>query len=227
MCKKLKEEISEYYNERAKEYEDFLIFGGNPASIFDPESYQSEAKNISNLLNKFIKGKIIDIASGTGYWLPSYAPNCPEITLIDQSQKMLDECTKKIESLGIEKKCKLILDGVFNYGFKEKEFDISLIGFFLSHCNEEEEKIFFDKLKKMLKTGGEMWFLDSAWSKERSEVRGKSGIQERKLNDGRSFKIYKKYLDRTDVQALAMKYKIKFDVLHESKIFIVFRGSFL
>ena len=126
MCKKLKEEINEYYNERAKEYEDFLIFGGNPASIFDPESYQSEAKNISSLLSRFIEGKIVDIACGTGYWLPSYAQNCPEITLIDQSQKMLDECTKKIESLGIEKKCKLILDDFFAYEFKEKEFDVAL-----------------------------------------------------------------------------------------------------
>ncbi len=227
MRKKLEEEIHEYYNERAEEYENFLIFGGTPASILDPESYQSEAKSISDLLNSFIKGKIIDIACGTGYWLPSYEANCLEITLIDQSQKMLDECRKKIESLGIENKCKLILEDFFVYEFGKKEFDVALIGFFLSHCNDEQEKIFFDKVKKMLKTDGEMWFLDSAWSRERRKVCDKSGIQERKLSDGRKFKIYKKYLDRTDVKSLAMKYRIKFDVLHEGKIFIVFRGSFL
>ncbi len=227
MKKKLKVGINEYYSGRAKEYEELYKYGGTPASISDPEAYKSEAKIISKLLNKFIKGKIVDIACGTGYWLPYYAPNCQEITLIDQSQKMLNECKKKIEGLGINKKCKLICDDFFNCGFEEKKFDMGLIGFFLSHCNDEQEKLFFDKMKKMLKIDGEMWFLDSAWNEERSKVRDKLGIQERELNDGRRFNIYKKYYDKTDVQLLAMKYKIKFDILHQGKIFIVFRGGFL
>ncbi len=227
MEKKLEVQINEYYNERAKEYEELYTLGGSPASISDPEAYKTEAKIISNLLNKFIKGKIVDIACGTGYWLPYYASNCSEITLIDQSQKMLDECVKKIESLGIGKKCKIILDDFFDYEFIEKEFDIALTGFFLSHCDDKQEKIFFDRLKKMLKTDGEMWVLDSAWSKERSKVRDKSGSQKRELSNGRKFEIYKRYLDKTDVQSLDIKYKIKFNILHEGKIFIVFKGSFL
>jgi ubiquinone/menaquinone biosynthesis C-methylase UbiE len=227
MKKELKVEISEYYNERAKEYEELYKYGGVPASISDPESYKNEAKIISKLLNKFIKAKIVDIACGTGYWLPYYAPNCQEIVLIDQSQKMLDECKKKIEGLGVNKKCELICDDFFNCEFEENEFDISLIGFFLSHCNDEQEELFFNKIKKMLEVGGEMWFLDSSWNEERSKVRGKSGIQERKLSDGRRFEVYKKYFDENDVQAIAAKYKIKFDILHQGKVFIVFKGSFL
>jgi ubiquinone/menaquinone biosynthesis C-methylase UbiE len=227
MKKKLEVEMGEYYNERAKEYEELYTHGGAPASISDPEAYKNEAKIISNLLNKFIKGKIVDIACGTGYWLSYYAPNCQQITLIDQSQKMLNECKKKIEILGINKKCKLICDDFFSSEFEEKEFDVGLIGFFLSHCNAEQENLFFDRVKKMLKNDGEMWFLDSAWNEERSKVRDKSGIQERDLNDGRRFEIYKKYLDKTDVRSLGMKYRIKFDILREGKIFIVFRGVFL
>ncbi len=227
MEKKLKVGINQYYNERAKEYEELYTLGGATASIPNPESYKNEAKIISELLKKFIKGKIVDIACGTGYWLPYYAPNSRKITLIDQSQEMLNECKQKIGYLEINKKCKLICDDFFNCEFEEKEFDIGLIGFFLSHCNEEQEKLFFDKIKKMLKVDGEMWFLDSAWNKERSKVRDKLGIQERELKNGRKFNIYKKYFDKSDVQALAVKYKIKFDVLHQGKIFIVFRGVFL
>ena len=107
------QELFEYYNQRAPEYEAFY-YGGKPAYVPDPDAYRGEVSIISRLLPTYISGNCIDIACGTGFWLPFYEENCPEIALIDQSQSMLVECAKKVKKLGIENKTEIICDDFFS-----------------------------------------------------------------------------------------------------------------
>ena len=98
MSSDIKASMSEYYNERAEEYEEVYTLGKGPASIPDPEAYKAEVNILAEIVRKLCYGRIIDIGCGTGFWLPYYFSQSSHITLIDQSAQMLSECKKKIAS---------------------------------------------------------------------------------------------------------------------------------
>ena len=90
-----------YYNERACEYEEAYTLGTGTASITDPSVFTSEIVTLAAVVAEFGNGYLLDLACGTGYWLPYYAPNCERVTLFDQSEAMLRECDRKVQRLNI------------------------------------------------------------------------------------------------------------------------------
>jgi ubiquinone/menaquinone biosynthesis C-methylase UbiE len=75
----------QYYDERASEYEEAYVRGTGTASIPDPEVFKREASLLPDVVTRFAHGRILDLACGTGHWLPHYAGRCSSITLLDQS----------------------------------------------------------------------------------------------------------------------------------------------
>lgn len=219
------QELFEYYDERAPEYEG-IYSGGIPASVSAPDAYKEEVNIIAKLLSSLIGGKCIDIACGTGFWLPFYEKNCSEITLIDQSARMLAECTQKIRTLGIESKTEIIRDDFFNHPFPQNKYDSALIGFLLSHLTEAEEQDFFHVLKRILKPEGRFVIIDGVWSKERAATRSRVSLQKRTLADGREFTIFKRYFIKKDFNNLARKYKMNVDIIQWGRVFAVAAGNF-
>jgi len=82
MNEKLKKEIISYYDERAEEYDE--IYGGKGPAIPDSDAYKNDVTKIKQMVSEFGRGHLIDIGCGTGFWLPYYAQNCSQITLIEQ-----------------------------------------------------------------------------------------------------------------------------------------------
>ena len=142
----LQQSMKDYYNERAGEFED-IYAGKGHKSLTDSNAYIEDVKAVSKLISKYLNGKTIDIACGTGYWLPYYHSNCTEIFLIDYAKKTLKECQKKIKNLNIENKCNVVYSDFFIYNFKKSCFDSALVGSILSHLTEKQEADFFKKLK--------------------------------------------------------------------------------
>ena len=100
------------------------------------------------------------------------------------------------------------------------EFDSALVGFFLSHLDQAQEKAFFRRLKDMLVPDGRILIIDGNWNQERAAKLNKEGRQERSLNDGRVFDIYKKYLDEEDVREIVTRYSLNLSIDHSGKVFI-------
>jgi len=198
----------DYYNERAREYEEVYTLGKGSASIPDPNVYKSEAALLAAIVQRFAHGRLIDIACGTAYWLPYYASHCSSITFFDQSEKMLDERKKKVDDLGIAERSTVLHGDFFNYDFAHGAYDSALVGFFLSHLTESQERILFDKLRNMLDSSGQFLILDSAWSIQRARFNNKVERQERRLNDGTTFEVYKRYCNREDISGWAEKYDV-------------------
>jgi SAM-dependent methyltransferase len=106
-----------YYDERAPEYEEAYTLGTGTASIPAPEVFKTEARVLAGIVGRFAHGRLIDLACGTAYWLPHYAPNCSRITLFDQSAKMLTEGRAKAHSLGIVDRCDFFQGDFFEHEF--------------------------------------------------------------------------------------------------------------
>jgi len=216
----------DYYNERAEEYEEAYTLGTGTASIADPTFFQSEAVAISKVVKGFTHGILIDIACGTGYWLSHYASQCSSITCIDQSEKMLAECKKKISALGIEDKCNLLCGDFFGYPFGTRTYDTALIGFFMSHLTEDQEVYVFNTLRTLLKKSGKFLIFDSAWSEDRAKVNVKEEKQKRCLNNGTSFYIYKRYFDKEDIFSWGKKHSVSLSLEHFGAAFFAVSGTF-
>ena len=92
-----KKELATYYQERAPEYDEFYS-GKGPAIAHYGGVYINDVAKIQEMTSGFGKGHLIDIACGTGFWIPFYAQNCDEITCLDQSANMLGECKARIST---------------------------------------------------------------------------------------------------------------------------------
>ena len=215
-----------YYDERAPEYDEAYTLGTGTASISNPEVFKAEARVLTDMVGRFAHGRMMDLACGTAYWLPSYAPNCVSITLFDQSDRMLTEARAKAQRLGIVERCAFVRGDFFAHEFDRAAYDTVLVGFFLSHLTEAEERLLFDALRIILDASGRFLILDSAWSPERSKFNAKVERQTRRLNDGTAFDIYKRYCDRDDISRWAGAYDVTLHVEHFGPAFYAVSGTF-
>jgi demethylmenaquinone methyltransferase/2-methoxy-6-polyprenyl-1,4-benzoquinol methylase len=213
-----------YYDERASEYEEAYVRGTGTASIPDPEVFRREASLLTRMVEHFARGRLVDLACGTGYWLPHYVAGCSSITLIDQAPRMLQECRKKIASLDALDRVTIVQDDVLEHSFRPRAFDSALVGFLISHLTDEEERQLFERLKTILDADGRFLILDSAWSPERARFNRKTERQERRLNDGSRFEVYKRYIDRQDVVDWERKYGVATSIEHFGTAFIAVSG---
>jgi len=225
MNEDLKQSMFEYYRERVPEYDE-VYQGKGPASISEPDAYTSEVVTLSHIVKRTLSGDLIDIACGTAFWLPSYAHGIHHVTLLDQSYEMLHAARARAESAGVLGRSTLVCGDIFHLDLDHGPFDCALIGFLISHFTWEQETQFFEVLRSVLNPDGRFLILDSVWTDARARVREKEGPQERSLNDGRRFQIYKKYFDEEDLVSMQDRHGIDLVTGHFGKVFFASQGTF-
>jgi len=215
-----------YYNERAPEYEEAYTLGTGTTSIPDPELFKAEARVLEGIVARVVHGRLMDLACGTAYWLPHYAANCSHITLFDQSERMLSEAKAKARRLDILARCEFVRKDFFVHDFAPHSHDTALVGFFLSHLTDDQERVLFGALRTLLESAGRFLILDSAWSPERARSNRKVERQSRQLNDGTPFEIFKRYCDREDISRWAQEHDVELRIEHFGPAFYAVSGVF-
>ena len=222
----LRQQMLAYYNERAPEYDEAYTRGTGTASIPDPQVFKADARVLEGIVARVVHGRLMDLACGTAYWLPHYAGNCSSITLFDQSDRMLAEARSKASGLGILARCAFVHGDFFEHDFTRHSHDTVLVGFFLSHLTEAQERVLFDALRTLLASAGRFLILDSAWSPERAKFNSKVERQPRQLIDGTSFDIYKRYCDRDDISRWAQEHDVELRIEYFGPAFYAVSGVF-
>jgi len=216
-------QMMEYYEERASEYDD--IYQGKGPGIAEPELYTKDVEAIKAMASDFGHGHLIDIGCGTGFWLPYYGVNCSEITLVDQSRRMLGECQKRLKDLGKDLAVHFVKGNFMDLRFFSKVYDASLVGFFISHLQDDGTHLFWKKLRQILKPHADVLWIDGSWSETRKKYRNKEDFQTRTLNDGRSFKVYKKYFEAKDIRKILKKNSFFLHSIYMGEVFFAASAS--
>jgi ubiquinone/menaquinone biosynthesis C-methylase UbiE len=227
MDQSLRDRMLVYYNERASEYEEAYTLGTGTASITDPTVFTTEIGVLERIVRGFGSGHLLDVACGTGYWLPLYIGNCSRVTLFDQSERMLSECGLKVRRRAVADRCSLVRGDIFDYDFAPRAYDCALVGFLLSHTSEAQEHLVMQVLRKTLRPGARVLILESAWTDVRARFNHKVEQQTRRLNDGTEFQIYKRYIGREDIAAWDRKYGLRTTIEHFGEALCAVSATFI
>jgi ubiquinone/menaquinone biosynthesis C-methylase UbiE len=218
--REIAQSMRRYYEDVAPEYE--LIYRGVwPAGRDDPSLFRHDADAMARFLGGLAGPDHLDLACGTGYWLTFYHPACRRITLVDQAESMLDECRKKVAAARISDKAEFIRADIFSVELPRASFDSVLLGFLWSHLTPGGEANLFQTIKNILRPGGRLLLIDSAWSADRALRHARSGLQTRTTRAGKNYTIRKRYLDQDELNRMATQYTMTCHTHFSGKAFML------
>ncbi len=193
----------EYYRARANEYDQWFFRQGR----YDQGEalnrlWFREVEQVREALHQFRPaGRVLELACGTGLWTEQIVAHADHITAVDSSAEVIALNAGRVDSPLVE----YLQADIFEWQ-PEKRFDLVFFAFWLSHVPAERFEPFWRTVVSALKPGGRVFFVDSAYS-ETSSARDHvlEGPQattiNRRLNDGREFRIVKIFYRPEDLRA--------------------------
>jgi ubiquinone/menaquinone biosynthesis C-methylase UbiE len=170
--------MKSYYERRAPEYDDWWLGTGLFRNRHRP-GWDEERTALTSTLAALAPARTLDVACGTGF-LTQHLHG--EITGLDQSASMLELAQAKIPE------GQFINGDALELPFEDDTFDRVLTSFFYGHLEEDDRKAF---LREARRVAHELIVVDSALHEEVEPVEW----QERVLNDGSRWQVYKRYFE--------------------------------
>jgi ubiquinone/menaquinone biosynthesis C-methylase UbiE len=170
--------VKAYYERRAAEYDDWWLGTGLFTNRHRP-GWDEERTALTSTLAALAPARTLDVACGTGF-LTQHLRG--EITGLDQSASMLELAQAKIPE------GQFINGDALELPFADDSFDRVLTSFFYGHLEEGDRKAF---LREARRVAHELVVVDSALHEEVEPVEW----QERVLNDGSRWQVYKRYFE--------------------------------
>lgn len=186
-----------YYSARAEEYDEWWDRSGR----FDRgaelnRQWFAEARELREKLREANPaGAVLELACGTGNWTEQLLKTADHVTAVDGSPEMLKMHRAK---LGDDRITRLEVD-LFSWDPRQ-QFDFVFFGFWLSHVPPSRFDAFWRMVGTCVKPGGRVCFIDSLRDSGSTAVDhalrpDPSPVQERRLNDGRTFEVFKVFYD--------------------------------
>jgi demethylmenaquinone methyltransferase/2-methoxy-6-polyprenyl-1,4-benzoquinol methylase len=198
----LQEQV-QYYRERASEYDEWFFRQGRyDRGENHRQQWFSEISQVETALRASTpSGDILELACGTGLWTQHLAPLATHLTAVDASPEAIALNQQRVASASVE----YIVANLFSWTPKQK-FDFVFFGFWLSHVPREKFTLFWQMVKRTLKPNGRVFFVDSLFTQESTAQNhvalNRRGYSERKLNNGRTYRVVKVFYEPTQLQEL-------------------------
>jgi demethylmenaquinone methyltransferase/2-methoxy-6-polyprenyl-1,4-benzoquinol methylase len=192
-------EQASYYRARAGEYDEWWQRTGryDRGSDATRRWFADVARVEAALERASLAGDVLELACGTGWWTERLARTARSLSCIDASPEVIALNRARLARAGLTLPSYEIAD-LFDWS-PSKYFDAVFFSFWLSHVPAALFDRFWSSVAAALAPGGRVFFIDSApddSSTARNHRRpDRDGVQERKLNDGRSFRVVKLFHD--------------------------------
>jgi demethylmenaquinone methyltransferase/2-methoxy-6-polyprenyl-1,4-benzoquinol methylase len=164
-----------YYRARASEYDATSTIADDP--------FAAQTAQVRAALDAFApRGRVLELAAGTGQWTAQLADHAHELLVTDSSPEMLDLNRAKV---GERSNVRYAVADALGLPASH-DHDEVVFGFFLSHVPPGRFDAFWSVLEGLLAPGGRVFFIDEAdhglW--EEDWVDRPAGLIHRRLNDG-------------------------------------------
>ena len=170
--------MKEYYDTRAPEYDEWYLGVGRFASRERP-GWHDAVRDLEEAVAELAPARTLDVACGTGF-LTRHLRG--EVTGLDQSEQMIEIARERMPT------AEFVQADAMPLPFADNSFDRVFTGHFYGHLAGAEREAFLAEARRVAR---ELIVVDSAVrpDHEREE------LQERILNDGSAFEVYKRYFD--------------------------------
>jgi len=191
-----------YYERRAAEYDDWYEGTGLFASRSRP-GWHEEVDDLVALVRSLPAGRTLDVACGTGFLTRHLAGY---VVALDQSRGMVAIAQHRLP------------DGLALVGdslalpFADGAFDRLFTGHFYGHLPSAERDRF---LAEAARVARELVVVDTAFR----EGVAAEGYEQRRLNDGSTHRVFKRYLVATELAA-----ELAGEVLYAGRWFVAVRA---
>ena len=173
-----------YYEARAPEYDDWWLGRGRFEQRERP-GWEEEREQLIAALKMLPPARTLDVACGTGF-LTRQLPGT--VTGLDQSAAMLEVASARLPDVGF------VQSDAFRLPFADDVFDRIFTSHFYGHLEELERGRFLAEARRV---APELVVVDSALREDVQPVER----QERILNDGSRWEVYKRYFEPDELAA--------------------------
>jgi ubiquinone/menaquinone biosynthesis C-methylase UbiE len=168
--------VREYYDARAREYDDWYL-GRGLFTDRDRPGWEEELEQLFAAIAALPPTRTLDVACGTGF-LTRHLPG--SVVGLDQSARMLDEAAKQAPHAMFVQGDALALP------FANDSFGRLFTGHFYGHLEEPDRVRFLAEARRVAR---ELVLVDSS----RASSNADEEMSQRVLNDGSRWKVYKRW----------------------------------
>lgn len=196
------EEQTAYYRARAVEYDEwFLRIGRYDRGELHRQQWTSELELVRAYINSSAPlGHTLEIACGTGLWTGHLASLADSVTALDSVEETI--ALNRLKNP--DSRINYFVADAFSWE-PARRFDTIFFGFWLSHVPASHFEQFWTMLGNALKPDGQVIFVDSLKTQSSTAIDhhalNESGVVQRRLNSGETFRIVKRFYEPTSLLA--------------------------
>jgi ubiquinone/menaquinone biosynthesis C-methylase UbiE len=170
--------VKAYYDARASEYDEWYR-GLGRFDNFDRPDWDEDVRRLEHTVASLPPKRTLDVACGTGF-LTRHLPG--DVVGLDQSERMLVVARDQAPDAG------LVRGDALDLPFEDGSFERVFAGHFYGHLEEDDRARF---LREARRVAPELVVVDAITRTDRNAEE----VQERILNDGSRWTVYKRYFE--------------------------------
>ncbi|MFI0774108.1 class I SAM-dependent methyltransferase [Streptomyces sp. NPDC021212] len=204
----------DYYRARAAEYDATFVPYMDPA--LDSVLERLRAKNI--------RGEVLELASGTGYWTRHLSGLADRVTALDGSAEMIAEA-RRYALPNVDFRQQDLFDWT-----PERRWDAVFFAHWLAHVPDDKFDAFWAAVGRALRPDGVVEFVDVTDHERRLEQKDDQEPEvavRRNLKDGRSFRIVKVFRSPAQLEErlTALGWTCRIDEVHPGFLYATCRPA--
>ena len=212
----------DYYRARAGEYDEWFYRQGrfDHGEEFNKRWFDQVADVVRALDAFSPTGDVLEFACGTGLWTERLIRHADTLTAVDAAPEVLAINKERVA----DDRIRYMQTDLFSWQ-PDQLYDVVYFSFWLSHVPPDRFDAFWDLVQRCLKPGGRAFFVDSLYepttTANNHTLLGKeSTVQDRKLNDGRAYRIVKVYHEPESLSAQLKELGWQSDIARTATYFL-------